>query len=635
MFYSETILAKKGPLAKVWLAAHWERKLSKTQFLQTNIQNSITAILGTNGESMALRLTGQLLLGVVRIFSRKARYLLEDCNEALIKIKMAFRPGMVDMTEEQAVATVNNITLAESMTEFDILLPEPRIDLMPLLSQKTTAASALNMSRMQDITLIEPAFFSASQREDLLADPVSNEMAVGMELEDNAFDLHFENEVSTAGVELGRDAVPVTPFHLDNPDQENTMDESKHTDTSIGQLPLDVSVTGSRLDLLPDITFNQNAPDDPLLFAGEDNYDFGFGDASAIEIPQVESEMSHVAPEEPDNQEFFRVPTLPFRKRAGEQNELARKKVATQRKRKVVVDEEIDLADQIVRQQLQDPSDILDSMRFVPVVRPILPFQDTMPMFSREYICGPFSNNPPPFFDSIVCPPESLRRFEFNTGVSSNALLPNDVSVDNYGLDDNYDPFQGLDNFEPVPETLDFVVENSRQDESILENDKIQARDSLEPIDAKAANMSVENDLSIGNYSADIAIGSFSDMPQSIAEISMDHAVVAQSAKPADGFHASLYEFGDATETPADNELELSKHTYQTIKILQERFNQTPEISPATYSEFVQGASKTIRARFFFELLVLKTKKLISVEQKAPYDDILILPETGLLESVV
>ncbi|OAJ38539.1 hypothetical protein BDEG_22450 [Batrachochytrium dendrobatidis JEL423] len=621
MFYSETILAKKGPLAKVWLAAHWERKLSKTQFLQTNIQNSITAILGTNGESMALRLTGQLLLGVVRIFSRKARYLLEDCNEALIKIKMIYYSIM------QGVSS------------------------WPLLSQKTTAASALNMSRMQDITLIEPAFFSASQREDLLADPVSNEMAVGMELEDNAFDLHFENEVSTAGVELGRDAVPVTPFHLDNPDQENTMDESKHTDTSIGQLPLDVSVTGSRLDLLPDITFNQNAPDDPLLFAGEDNYDFGFGDASAIvlnvdkgynethllhavirEIPQVESEMSHVAPEEPDNQEFFRVPTLPFRKRAGEQNELARKKVATQRKRKVVVDEEIDLADQIVRQQLQDPSDILDSMRFVPVVRPILPFQDTMPMFSREYICGPFSNNPPPFFDSIVCPPESLRRFEFNTGVSSNALLPN---VDNYGLDDNYDPFQGLDNFEPVPETLDFVVENSRQDESILENDKIQARDSLEPIDAKAANMSVENDLSIGNYSADIAIGSFSDMPQSIAEISMDHAVVAQSAKPADGFHASLYEFGDATETPADNELELSKHTYQTIKILQERFNQTPEISPATYSEFVQGASKTIRARFFFELLVLKTKKLISVEQKAPYDDILILPETGLLESVV
>jgi cohesin complex subunit SCC1 len=36
---------------------------------------------------MALRLTGQLLLGVVRIYSRKTRYLLEDVGEALIRIK--------------------------------------------------------------------------------------------------------------------------------------------------------------------------------------------------------------------------------------------------------------------------------------------------------------------------------------------------------------------------------------------------------------------------------------------------------------------------------------------------------------------------------------------------------------------
>ena len=39
-------------------------------------------------EVMALRLSGQLLLGVVRIYSRKAKYLLDDCNEALLKIRM-------------------------------------------------------------------------------------------------------------------------------------------------------------------------------------------------------------------------------------------------------------------------------------------------------------------------------------------------------------------------------------------------------------------------------------------------------------------------------------------------------------------------------------------------------------------
>jgi cohesin complex subunit SCC1 len=84
-----------------------ERKLSKTQTLQTDIEQSVgqflmctipvcmlltnplaDAIMGQEIEVMALRLSGQLLLGVVRIYSRKAKYLLDDCNEALLKIKM-------------------------------------------------------------------------------------------------------------------------------------------------------------------------------------------------------------------------------------------------------------------------------------------------------------------------------------------------------------------------------------------------------------------------------------------------------------------------------------------------------------------------------------------------------------------
>lgn len=88
MFYSETLLSKTGPLARVWLSANLERKLSKPQILQSNIESSVHAIVDSGQEPMALRLSGQLLLGVVRIYSRKARYLMDDCNEALLKIKM-------------------------------------------------------------------------------------------------------------------------------------------------------------------------------------------------------------------------------------------------------------------------------------------------------------------------------------------------------------------------------------------------------------------------------------------------------------------------------------------------------------------------------------------------------------------
>ncbi len=88
MFYSEQLLAKTGPLARVWLAANVERKLSKSQILQSDIESSVGAIVDRGHEPMALRLSGQLMLGVVRIYGRKARYLLDDCNEALIKIRM-------------------------------------------------------------------------------------------------------------------------------------------------------------------------------------------------------------------------------------------------------------------------------------------------------------------------------------------------------------------------------------------------------------------------------------------------------------------------------------------------------------------------------------------------------------------
>lgn len=88
MFYSDTLLSKTGPLARVWLAANLERKLGKKDYVTANLENSIEAIVDQGSAPMALRLSGQLLLGVVRIYSRKAKYLLDDCNEALLKIKM-------------------------------------------------------------------------------------------------------------------------------------------------------------------------------------------------------------------------------------------------------------------------------------------------------------------------------------------------------------------------------------------------------------------------------------------------------------------------------------------------------------------------------------------------------------------
>lgn len=78
---------------------------------------------------MALRMTGHLLLGVSRIYARKVKYLLNDCNDALVKIKMAFRTeAQANLHLEDTVANYNAITLPENYEQMEINLPEITIE---------------------------------------------------------------------------------------------------------------------------------------------------------------------------------------------------------------------------------------------------------------------------------------------------------------------------------------------------------------------------------------------------------------------------------------------------------------------------------------------------------------------------
>ncbi|KAI3837896.1 hypothetical protein MKW92_000140 [Papaver armeniacum] len=109
MFYSQFILAKKGPLGTIWIAAHLERKLRKNQVADTDIGVSVDSILFPD-VPIALRLSSHLLLGVVRIYSRKVNYLFHDCSEALLQVKQAFRSTAVDLPPEESTAPYHSIT---------------------------------------------------------------------------------------------------------------------------------------------------------------------------------------------------------------------------------------------------------------------------------------------------------------------------------------------------------------------------------------------------------------------------------------------------------------------------------------------------------------------------------------------
>lgn len=137
MLLNDLLLAKSGPLAKIWLSATQEKKLTKSHVTSIDLSRSVEAILARGGgaaeahqngngnedvnmdaregeedqvhvdvpvyaqqggevgegEGMVLRMSGQLMLGVVRIYGRKAQYLMDDAKDVRDRITMVSGSG--------------------------------------------------------------------------------------------------------------------------------------------------------------------------------------------------------------------------------------------------------------------------------------------------------------------------------------------------------------------------------------------------------------------------------------------------------------------------------------------------------------------------------------------------------------
>ncbi|KAG0169467.1 sister chromatid cohesion protein 1 [Apophysomyces sp. BC1034] len=322
----QVILAKRGPLERVWLASHWERKVSKSQFLQTNLEKTIDAITTDQDEPLALRISGQLLLGVVRIYSRKTRYLLEDCNEALVKIKLTFKKGDVNMPDiQQSVASLNAITLPERLTEFDILLPDTPFNAAPW-SGRDPVLDSLSMS--QDITL--------------------NDMSFG----DNswAFDGIDQGRHLLEGEQGG--GIGADVLGLDFSDREQGV---RDTDM-LGDRSFTMEEIGEPLkDMqLEDSEKQANRNDNNAFHFDDDflDYDFDFGEADQ-RLPQQE----HHTATDMDG-------TLSTLMESGITRDLDAEAAMTaspvRRRRRLVVDKVTEIPHEEIRQRMNDTSTIVD-----------------------------------------------------------------------------------------------------------------------------------------------------------------------------------------------------------------------------------------------------------------------------------
>lgn len=219
MFYSQFILAKKGPLGTIWIAAHLERKLRKNQVADTDIGVSVDSILFPD-VPIALRLSSHLLLGVVRIYSRKVNYLFDDCSEALLKIKQAFRSTAVDLPPEESTAPYHSITLPETFDLDDFELPDNDIFQGNYVDHHVSTREQITLQDTMEGVVYSTSQFGLDER---FGDGDTSQ--IGLDLDEDLF-LDNVSAPGHAGVLLGLDADPQASVHPIIPLQKDVISEA-------------------------------------------------------------------------------------------------------------------------------------------------------------------------------------------------------------------------------------------------------------------------------------------------------------------------------------------------------------------------------------------------------------------------
>ncbi|XP_076006075.1 double-strand-break repair protein rad21 homolog A-like [Genypterus blacodes] len=368
MFYAHFVLSKRGPLAKIWLAAHWDKKLTKAHVFECNLESSVESIISPKVK-MALRTSGHLLLGVVRIYHRKAKYLLADCNEAFIKIKMAFRPGVVDLPEENREAAYNAITLPEEFHDFDQPLPD--LDDIDVAQQFN-----LNQSRVEEITMREEVGNLNLLQDNDFADFGMDDRE--MMREESAF------EVDIMGASASNILLETEGATNQMADKSNHLAYDDQYKDDFGDNPMESTEGGMLVDKLLSNEDGGGIFDDPPAITesvmmpqehGDDEDDFDALSAGAPDSP--DSGPTEPLPAMTDQTEQTTLVHNEEETFALEPIDITVKETKAKRKRKLIVDSVKELDSKTIRAQLSDYSDIVTTLDLAPPTKKLMMWKET------------------------------------------------------------------------------------------------------------------------------------------------------------------------------------------------------------------------------------------------------------------
>ncbi|ETE61770.1 Double-strand-break repair protein rad21-like protein 1, partial [Ophiophagus hannah] len=118
MFYMQLLMNKRGPLSKIWLAAHWDKKVTKAHIFECNLEDTIEKILSPK------------------------------LHHPTVSYILYFSLGLVDLPKGNSEANYDAITLPEEFYDFDTQLPD-------MNAIEVAEHFTLHQSKIEDITLTE------------------------------------------------------------------------------------------------------------------------------------------------------------------------------------------------------------------------------------------------------------------------------------------------------------------------------------------------------------------------------------------------------------------------------------------------------------------------------------------------
>ncbi|KAI3635793.1 hypothetical protein MIR68_006431 [Amoeboaphelidium protococcarum] len=646
MFYNDQILAKKGALAKVWLAAHLDKKLSKAQIYQTNIKDSVDDILEGDASIIALRLSGQLLLGVVRIYSRKTRYLLEDCNEALVKIKMVFKPSNVELPDEQAMAPRNAITLhaeTDPVIHFGVRRnqfmnrPEDEgIDFGQFTVDANSSMLSISTPRRQS----NAPFKAPSTNKTARLDDITLRENYDFSLSGNLFsNLNFGtdlipefNQMTGPLSTVQRSAVSISNFGgpLGN-ESFNEVETVRRDQSRTGDFLADQSMSrlsfglggglGSVIDMESVRKFSIGSMSNfaPMVHADAQismNLD-------TIEENPLLKEISMSLPPTPSmqgrsfnnvdsdqlagqvigNENLLESQTKPASSKKLKKT-VAAKQQARRKNKTIALDSVLELSNSEIARQLKDTSNICKKGHWAINLTPVSvgksyvalkSQQDEKILFDQKYFDPPQSRLPLLQPDELNADPvvDNHRAPSVKGQESDN--LPDQMAIESFN--DNI--------YEPTMSSY---------------NQQLPDNDNNYPL----AEISI--------YSPAVDKTPFQSMLSAAVDAEDQENLLGGNSVNGTPVRAAME--GNMLESSMKKQSSLSGNSIKTIKLLQSKFQSAQNAEGICLSQISSNAKRSDVCKFFLELLLLKSSNIVNLSQSGPYQDIKVTPNQAEMQKV-